>query len=167
MRGDHGHVGITIPNRNLVVSSVTIEQPHINHTINYRTAPRNMSIWGLVHFDDDLAALQSYRENLASRREADALTMEKECDVLDHPRVPESHRLVCLRAFTYDRHSKQHIQNFEVAKHIQHLQVSFRTVLFVIGSNWGEKDLTCIYPLRVHGKLSERCPATPTLTSDI
>jgi SUN domain-containing protein 1/2 len=49
--------------------------------------------------------------------------------------------------FTYDLASEHHVQTFAVTPPI----ASYRIITFEILSNWGNKEMTCVYRIRVHG----------------
>lgn len=58
---------------------------------------------------------------------------------------------VRVASFVYDINSQYPIQTFELPIDLRKLGVSVRSVSFRILSNWGRKEYTSIYRLRVHG----------------
>ncbi|KAK6531531.1 hypothetical protein TWF281_008326 [Arthrobotrys megalospora] len=56
-----------------------------------------------------------------------------------------------VASFVYDINSEYPTQTFELPLELQKLDVSVESVSFRILSNWGNKEYTSIYRLRVHG----------------
>ncbi|KAK6495464.1 hypothetical protein TWF481_003481 [Arthrobotrys musiformis] len=58
---------------------------------------------------------------------------------------------VRVASFIYDINSQYPVQTFPLPLELQKLGVSVRSVSFRILSNWGRKEYTSIYRLRIHG----------------
>ncbi|KAK6363813.1 hypothetical protein TWF730_001221 [Orbilia blumenaviensis] len=65
---------------------------------------------------------------------------------------------VRIASFAYDVHGQYPVQTFELPIRLEELGVSVRSVSFRILSNWGRKEYTSIYRLRVHGEPLDKRP---------
>lgn len=72
---------------------------------------------------------------------------EEEENSTNDVRVPETFVKICT--VEYDLF-KEEFQVFEIPKHGLDIQTS--RVVFTIDDNWGDKDLTCVYRLRLFGE---------------
>ncbi|KAF8575850.1 hypothetical protein K439DRAFT_1368772, partial [Ramaria rubella] len=50
-----------------------------------------------------------------------------------------------------DNIAKFHVQSFQVSPKVKEIGAKFSVVIFVIKSNWGHGEYTCVYRCRVHG----------------
>ncbi|KAK6515644.1 hypothetical protein TWF506_007967 [Arthrobotrys conoides] len=104
------------------------------------SAPQEIELW--VKIEDD------FLRNQAGKAAAVAIG-----DVSDN--ASTRHYLasgyVRVASFIYDINSQYPIQTFALPIELEKLGVSVRSVSFRILSNWGRKEYTSIYRLRVHG----------------
>jgi SUN domain-containing protein 1/2 len=68
---------------------------------------------------------------------------------------------VHIASLTYDPYKSSHIQSTSVFEEVKPLMMEFSDVRFEIGTNWGNKDFTCVYRIRVHGELKNSNPEVP------
>lgn len=156
--GPHGQLGIVL-GALIYIEAITIDHVEAANSVNgRRSAPRDMEVWGLVEGQDNIAKVETWRA--------------REGHELGHPEIPpgsflypragtliprpevfiESPEYIRIASFQYDIHSPTNIQTFPVDPQIEGLGVDFGVVVLMIKSNWGMRDYTCLYRVRVHGQ---------------
>lgn len=141
--GDDGQLGIGLA-RKILVSDITLE--HIPASISLEvgsSAPRDVTVWGLVERQEDRKRLAAHRLTL----------QQKSKDVKDLPSPsPPSHNHLLLASFTYDIDSPRALQTFPVSTEASQLEIPISVVQVRVTNNYGNKDFTCLYRVRVHGQ---------------
>ncbi|KAA1467661.1 hypothetical protein DENSPDRAFT_813460 [Dentipellis sp. KUC8613] len=157
-RGSEGQLGV------LLAAPVYIDEVTIDHVAkevawDMRSAPRDMELWGLVEGKENFAKVEAWKEDRRRKREeAEAAGEELEDAENDetYPRtLPHSPQYFRIAKFAYDVHAPNNVQTFPVPQDIRDLHLDFGVVALRIKSNWGRKEYTCLYRLRVHGEKKE------------
>ncbi|UZJ51971.1 hypothetical protein CBS101457_001291 [Exobasidium rhododendri] len=149
-QGDDGQLGIGLA-RKVIVSDITLE--HVSPSISLEagtSAPRDVTVWGLVERQEDQRRLVAYR---LSQQQQQQQRDEDHDLYVDFPTAapPSNHHLL-LSSFTYDIASNRAIQTFPASKEARTLQIPVNIVQVRVTSNHGNKDFTCLYRIRVHGQ---------------
>ena len=139
--GTHGELGIRLIRR-IHVTAVTID--HVDRSLSLdggASAPRDIEAWGVLDSDADMHTLQRWRRNrVRSQEESDPMP------------VPPSPRHVFLGAFSYDAGpGAPAVQTFPVTGEAAIAGIPLRTIQMSFLSNYGLREFTCIYRVRVHG----------------
>lgn len=150
--GSTGHLGIRLTRR-ILLTDVTIDHVADGLVLDRRSAPRQMSLWGLVDAPDDMDKVQVWEETggiFGARKHyaADPGDIPEEIRVV----FRDTGKWVQLASLRYDIASPSAIQTFPVDNDVRDLGVAFQTVVLVVNDNWGHPDFTCIYKVRVHGE---------------
>lgn len=155
--GSQGQLGVQLVDR-VFITDVTVDHIAKEVAHNMRTAPRQMEVWGLLEGKDNWEKYAEYESERAQAREEGA-------DIPEDPEYPSdlprsrNVRYVPITSFMYDIHASNNVQTFPVYQDIQDLGLDFGVVVLVVKSNWGSKDLTCLYRFRVHGNRAQELPA--------
>jgi len=72
--------------------------------------------------------------------------------------LPKSPQYIRIASFRYDIHAPNNVQTFPVLQEVRDLGVDFGVVALRVKNNWGRKEFTCLYRLRVHGQSLEEMP---------
>jgi SUN domain-containing protein 1/2 len=100
--------------------------------------------------------LEAAGEVLDEEWEKRELEREREGYPATLPKNPEYLRIA---KFTYDIHASQNVQTFEVDPEVKGLGVDFGVVVARVLNNWGQDSYTCLYRIRVHGRMLGELPA--------
>ncbi|KAL6233364.1 hypothetical protein BDW75DRAFT_215369 [Aspergillus navahoensis] len=158
----------------IVPEDVVVEHLPKAATIRPQVAPREMELWARYRYVGNgrpykntwLAFLRRYPTNIAGQ---DPLPSDQ---TLVRPSVMEALRLAWrgesddkfsddkqlgpdffrIARWTYDINEENNIQRFPVNAYIDSPDLRVDKVVFRVNSNWGANE-TCIYRLRLHGKL--------------
>lgn len=133
MAGSSGQLGIHL-SQTIYVTSFTIEHPPKVILPDPSSAPRRFSVWALF---DKLP-------NTVPERHEPRLRSSQ------FPRT-KPFQPVHLGTFTYSIHARTSVQSFPLTKQIREMNLPVAAVLFNFEDNWGSRDVTCIYRVRVHG----------------
>lgn len=139
--GDDGQLGISLARR-VVVSDVTLEHTPASISLEAGTsAPRDVTVWGIVERSSDVRRLIAYRQH---QQPYEASPMP----------IPPSERHLLLATFTYDALSAnaRSVQTFPASHEARALQIPMAAVQVRIHSNHGNRDFTCLYRVRIHGQ---------------
>jgi len=143
--GDDGQLGIGLA-RKVIVSDITLE--HVASSISLEagsSAPRDVAVWALIERREDRKRLAAHRQSLQQQ------SSEINDDASPAPAPPSQNHLL-LASFTYDITSPRTIQTFSVSSEARLLQIPTSIIQVRVSSNYGNKDFTCLYRVRVHGK---------------
>ena len=150
--GGEGQLGVALTSP-IFLEEVTIDHVAKSIAFDMRSAPRQMEVWGLVEGKDNIARVQAWKEDLATRKEANY-------EVVDYPKtLPKHPEYIRLANFTYNIHSPNNVQTFPVMPEIRELGIDFGIVVLRVLNNWGRDDFTCLYRFRVHGQRNGEIPA--------
>ena len=166
--GKEGQLGVSLASP-IFVEEVTIEHVAKSTAFDMRSAPREMEVWGLVEGKDNIARVRAWKEDIATRKEAergqsstpsDQDGSEGSYNEVAYPKtLPKYPEYIRLTNFTYDIHSPNNVQTFSVLREIRELGVDFGIVVLRTLNNWGRDDFTCLYRFRVHGQPTVEIPA--------
>ncbi|KAL1924688.1 uncharacterized protein VTP21DRAFT_4342 [Calcarisporiella thermophila] len=145
--GSQGNLGILL-SRPIVVTDLTVEHVNKDVAIDLGSAPQRIEVWGIKD-KDPRKQVKTEPKTTKGSHEHEALEAEKE-EPLDASL--QTARTIMLASFDYDIHARSPIQSFSVPRHLHRKELAVRAVQFRIKSNWGNKEYTCIYRVRVHGK---------------
>ncbi|KAL4943619.1 hypothetical protein BDV06DRAFT_189518 [Aspergillus oleicola] len=173
-RGGMSQIGILL-GRRIIPEDVIVEHLPEAATIRPEVAPQEMELWARYRYISKNARpykstwstwLWGYPENIAGQdalapdrkvvrgpvMEALRLTWRGEPDSAfsdDGLLGPDFYR---IGKWTYDVHEKTHVQRFPVNAFLDTDELRVDKVIFRVKSNWGGNE-TCIYRLKLHGKL--------------
>lgn len=138
--GTHGQLGIQLVRR-IHPTALTIDHVPASLALDGQaSAPRDLEIWGVADSPAEQEALAQWRLTPAAR------TWSAEPSP-----VPPSSAHVFLGSFVYDAAGPP-IQTFPLsAAASTALPMGFRVVQVNVLSNYGMRDYTCLYRVRVHG----------------
>jgi SUN domain-containing protein 1/2 len=155
--GSEGQLGITLA-APTYISDVTIDHVAKETAFDMRSAPREMEVWALVEGKDNIAKVREWQAEKMKRQEEASVRAEEEGaefveeDAEVYPKtLPRAPQYIQIASFAYDINASNNIQTFPVSQEIRDLGVDFGIVVLRIKSNWGRKEFTCLYRLRVHG----------------
>ena len=165
--GGEGQLGVALASP-IFMEEVTIDHVAKSIAFDMRSAPRQMEVWGLVEGKDNIARVQAWKEDLATRGKAEQSNGEEssatydqdDSDEVVYPKtLPKYPEYIRLANFTYNIHSPNSVQTFPVIPEIRELGVDFGIVVLRVLNNWGRDDFTCLYRFRVHGQRMGEIPA--------
>ncbi|KDN52595.1 hypothetical protein K437DRAFT_173456 [Tilletiaria anomala UBC 951] len=138
--GDSGQLGIAL-SRNIVVSDITIEHaPRSIVSDSITSAPRDITVWGLLQNGEDKHKAAEYLRKLAELPNAQPIP------------TPPSDDYLHLGSYVYDvSPGSRATQTYPVPAEIRALGIKTGILRFRITSNHGNSDFTCLYRVRVHG----------------
>lgn len=162
--GDEGQLGISL-SRRVVVSNITLEHTPASISLEAGTsAPRDVTVWGIVERPEDVRRLVAYRLTQTAPASEDANSQEdgvteaggdglQMTGVAPAP-MPPSERHILLASLTYDAldGKSRAIQTFAISHEARFLQIPTAAVQVHVHSNHGNKEFTCLYRIRVHGR---------------
>lgn len=156
--GSEGQLALSLAEP-VYITDVTIDHVAKDVALDMRTAPREMELWGLVEGKDNIAKVSGWMAEKARRME-EAKERGEEMEEEEYPKtLPKSPQYVRVAHFSYDIHAPNNVQTFPILPEIRDLGVDFGVVALRVKNNWGRKELTCLYRLRVHGgRLGETPP---------
>jgi hypothetical protein len=135
--GTQGGLGIRLSER-VLVTDVSVEHIHRDVSQNIGTAPKQWFLYALVSSADARAQIVEINAGLYE----------------DGPvhNVPREYVLFGRGEYDVDAEDGRTIQTVPVPAAIRRLNIPVEQVLFVVGSNWGNQEYTCLYRVRVHGQ---------------
>jgi hypothetical protein len=137
MNGSSGVIGISLA-RNISPQSITVEHVPRHLSMDSRSAPKHMEVWSPV-----LDGMSDETKGMTTVDFPDFLAQSS------HPPTDAQQRFVFLSEIFYDVLSVDHIQNFPLQQKLSRVPI----IIIVVKSNWGNKNFTCLYRIRVHGIL--------------
>ncbi|WFD19770.1 hypothetical protein MCAP1_002006 [Malassezia caprae] len=139
--GTHGQLGIQLVRR-IRPTAVTIDHVPASLALDGQaSAPRDMEVWGVADSPAEQEALARWRLTPAARAWSE-----------EPSPVPPSSAHVFLGSFVYDAAGPP-IQTFPLSHAASAaLPMGFRVVQVNVLSNYGMRDYTCLYRVRVHGE---------------
>lgn len=150
--GEEGQLGIGL-SRKIIVTDVTLDHlPLENAYGEDRSAPRDVTVWGLVERKEDLLKLKSYRANKFAMRSQAEQALEE--GGMDEPApAPPAPNHLLLASFTYDlSKGASAVQTFPASTEAQQMQIPIQIVKVHFTSNHGNRQFTCVYRVRIHGE---------------
>ena len=127
--GQTGQLGILL-SRDIYPSSITIEHASKDLVIDVSSAPKRFEVWGIVESKEGIEALAATQ-----------------------PDSPATNRML-LMSDAYDAEASNNIQTFHLSQEIQNLHIPITTVVLHILDNHGNTNLSCLYRIRVGGRLA-------------
>ncbi len=135
--GSDGQLGVAL-SQPVVVSDLTFEHaPKSLVGDAIASAPREISVWGLMQSSEDVHKFSRYK---AERAATNAEPMP----------MPPSDDNLYLGSYLYDTAGKA-VQTYPVPPELSALQIPTSVLRFRVTSNHGNPDFTCVYRVRVHG----------------
>jgi SUN domain-containing protein 1/2 len=155
--GTEGQLGVSLAVP-ISITEVTIDHVPKEVALDMRSAPRDMELWGLVEGPENIVKVKEWMEEKARRRE-EAREKGEVVEEEEYPKtLPKSPQYVRVASFRYDIHAPNNVQTFPVLQEVRDLGVDFGLVALRVKNNWGRKEFTCLYRLRVHGQSLEEMP---------
>lgn len=146
LAGDEGHLGIVLA-APIYISNITIDHVHIRAAWDTRSAPKDMELWGMVEGMENIAKVARWRD--AKSVEGPAAEAYAAPSWLSST---QGSKFLRIAKFSYDAQSNRNVQTFSINDEITRLAVDFGIVILRIKNNWGRKEFTCLYRVRVHGQ---------------
>lgn len=151
--GDHGTVGIRLA-RPLYPTHVSVEHIPPQIAIDISSAPRDIEFWARFDDKDDRERVESVAARAVGQiKWGPGRLWDRESH--EAPEGPSGNvfdNFVKLAAFKYDiAKGKPKVQTHELGVDFMNLNITARTVIFRITSNWGHPTFTCLYQVKVHG----------------
>lgn len=151
--GDHGTVGIRLA-RPLYPTHVSVEHIPPQIAIDISSAPRHIEFWASFDDEGDRERVESVAARATNEMKwGPGRLWDRES--LESPEGPSGHvfhHFVKLASFKYDiAKGKPKVQTHELGVDFMNLNITARTVIFRITSNWGHPTFTCLYQVKVHG----------------
>lgn len=133
--GSSGFIGVAL-SQPIVITHIGYDHVARLFDQDPGSAPRSLSIFGILHEDNFSKVPSPYLINLS---------------LLSKGKL--KNQGVLLADIIYDIDDPSRMQTFPVIKEVLDLQLKFELVLFYINGNWGSDAFTCLYRLRVHGNV--------------
>lgn len=154
--GTEGQLGVSLAVP-ISITEVTIDHVPKEVALDMRSAPRDMELWGLVEGADNIVKVKEWTEEKARRKEE--ARQKGEVVEEEYPKtLPKWPQYIRVASFRYDIHAPNNVQTFPVLQEVRDLGVDFGVVALRVKNNWGRKEFTCLYRLRVHGQSLEEMP---------
>lgn len=120
-------------------SHVTVE--HLPRSIapDSLSAPRNMTLWGIIDGKANIALNKNLHLDSGVGATRDR-----------HPMISKGHLYAPLLSFTYDINDEYPVQTYELDKHYVDSNMTFAVFVLEMYDNWGGLT-TCLYRIRIHG----------------
>ncbi|KAI9880595.1 MAG: hypothetical protein M1830_001946 [Pleopsidium flavum] len=134
-------LGVLLP-RVIYPTSITIEHIPSGATLDIAAAPKNMELWAQIPDEQAREAVGDAAFPLLSTADDIAVTE----DSLDRTYVR-------ISKWKYNIHAPNHIQTFAMAVDMEHFNAKVGKVVVRAKTNWGGRSYTCLYRVRMHGKL--------------
>ncbi|KAI9836630.1 MAG: hypothetical protein M1819_001264 [Sarea resinae] len=134
---ERAQLAILLPQK-IYPSEITIEHIPAAATLDIESAPKDMELW--VEIKDDEA------------RETVGRTQDQLLGVPEMPKAALDDNFVRVGLWQYDIHALDHVQTFTIDVNLENLGVPIEQVVVRAKNNWGGKDYTCLYRVRLHGK---------------
>lgn len=133
--GTYGKVGIQLSQPSFIRDITIVYLASQNGaSLPKKFAPHNMQLWGFI---PDLEYFrQIHKSGLSSFLSQDISQ-------------PESATSLLMAHFAYDQCYES--QTFHIPPRIQRLRIPIERVVLMMENNWGEKDFSCFYRIRIHG----------------
>ena len=136
--GSQGGLGIRL-SETVLVTDVSVEHIHRDVSQNIGTAPKTWYLYALV-------------PNPGAREQIDEINRGIYENPLPSLNVPKEYTLLTHGEYDINEEDGRTIQTVPVPAAIRRLNVPVQQVLFVVESNWGNREYTCLYRVRVHGQ---------------
>ncbi|MCJ1360145.1 MAG: hypothetical protein MMC33_010148 [Icmadophila ericetorum] len=155
-------VAVTVAHK-IFPQELVVEHIHRNETPNIGAAPRDIEIWAQIpdHRERDQFISHAYnnfqqdsiqKDNEPPYPENDAGKLYQTTRELDETWVR-------LGIYRYDIYGKFPTQTFNVPADLEILNIPVKFIVFRARNNWGDSSPnTCIYRLKLHGKLADDEP---------
>jgi DNA repair exonuclease SbcCD ATPase subunit len=134
--GSQGGLGIRL-SQPVLITDVSVEHVHREVAKNIGSAPKEWSLYGLVSDEKARAQMETVSQGLYG----------------DEPmNLPRGYVLLVRGLYDVNHDEGRTIQTAPVPAAIRRLNIPIEQVVFTVASNWGNKDYTCLYRIRVHGE---------------
>ena len=151
--GGKSQLTVLLP-RKIVPTHLVIE--HIPHgaTLDIGSAPKDVELW--VQIKDPEARVRVMDATMAvpSLAEESLLAARTLPDYGTDTALDKS--WIRVGRWEYDIFAANHVQDLAVPVELDHFQVAVNKVSVRVRRNWGMKDYTCLYRLKLHGLLAEK-----------
>ncbi|KAJ7678470.1 hypothetical protein B0H14DRAFT_3536436 [Mycena olivaceomarginata] len=164
--GSYSQLGIVL-GALIYIEAITIDHVAAAVAVNgQRSAPRDMEVWGLIEGHDNIAKVDAWRAQEGHEPghpeiPPGSFLYPRTRTLIPRPEVLLEHpEYIRITSFQYDIHSPTNVQTFPVDAEIKGLGIDFSVAVLMVKSNWGMWDYTCLYRVRVHGRIME-APGLP------
>lgn len=130
--------------RTIYPTGITIEHIPSGATLDIAAAPKDMELWAQIPNEEAREAVGDAAFPL--------LGTEDERDILDNSL---DRTYVRIGKWKYNIHAPNHVQTFAMAVDMHHFNAMVAKVVVRAKTNWGGRDYTCLYRVRMHGKLAD------------
>ena len=127
--------------RAIYPTAITVEHIPSEATLDIAAAPKDMELWAQIHDEGTREAVANAAFPLLG-------------DVIDAS-VNLGPTYVRIGKWQYSIHQPNHVQTFTMAVDLEHFDAKVDKVVVRATTNWGGQDYTCLYRLRLFGKLAD------------
>lgn len=151
-------IAVMLPHR-IVPTHLVVEHIPKGATLGIGAAPKDLELWVQILDDKQRDSIQAGANDVLrwSRKGSKDQTEVAPTTRLDEFEAKKSldHTWVRLASFRYDVDAPQHIQTFKIDVELDYWGLAANKVAVRVKENWGPSDFTCLYRLKLYGKLDE------------
>jgi len=151
-------VAVLLPHR-IVPTHVVVEHIPKGATLGIGAAPKDLELWVQILDDQQRDLVQAGANDVLrwSRKGSKDSTDVTPTQRIDDFQAKKSldRTWVRLASFRYDIEAPQHIQTFKIDVELDYWGLAANKVAIRVKDNWGPSDFTCLYRLKLYGKLDE------------
>ncbi|MCJ1394549.1 hypothetical protein MMC18_007428 [Xylographa bjoerkii] len=151
--GGKAQLTVLLP-RKIVPTHLVIEHIPQGATLDIGSAPREVELW--VQIEDPEARVRVIDAALTVPTLAEESLLSARTLPVYGAAAALDKTWIRIGRWEYDIFAANHVQSFAVPVELDHFQVAVDKVSVRVRKNWGMKDYTCLYRLKMHGLLAEK-----------
>ncbi|MCJ1403510.1 hypothetical protein MMC11_006733, partial [Xylographa trunciseda] len=151
--GGKAQLTIQLP-RKIVPTHLVIEHIPQGATLDIGSAPKEVELW--VQIEDPETRVRVIDAAMAVPTLAEESLLAARTIPVYGAAAALDKSWVRIGRWEYDIFAADHVQSFAVPVELDHFQAAVDKVSVRVRKNWGMKDYTCLYRLKMHGLLAEK-----------
>ncbi|MCJ1382295.1 hypothetical protein MMC17_005408 [Xylographa soralifera] len=151
--GGRAQLTVLLP-RKIVPTHLVIEHIPEGATLDIGAAPKDVELW--VQIEDPEARMRVINAAMTVPTLAEESLLAARTMPVYGAATALDKSWIRIGRWEYNIHAANHVQSFEVPVELDHFQVAIDKVSVRVRNNWGMKDYTCLYRLKMHGLLAQK-----------